>query len=127
MKKYLFLILVITITLGCSEKQTNCDVKSMKIIEIYNPSPPSKSYMYDIEFTDFNAECVNEKSIRKIIDELMSDKYLAKPIDVVRCYKYNGGGYINELIEPTGMSMYLIITDIDSLGRYYNYEIVQED
>jgi hypothetical protein len=126
--KLLFALLFIGITCTCCENTSKCNPNSIVIIDggVDSDNWLGKTYIYDLEFKNFDRSCVSDESIKELAIALTKNKKLKFPIGMVRCFEYNGGGIYNDIANPSGCDelRFLIINDIDSLGNFLDYEIV---
>jgi hypothetical protein len=119
-------LIIILILFACDDKKSNCDPTKYSILdESVSGSDEGSEYTYDIEFSDFDETCVSEVSVRDMLRKLIQKQKLRFPVTLIRCFKHNGGGFINDASSPAGDDdlMFLLIRDIDSASLSFDYEI----
>lgn len=125
--KKIFYIISMCLIVSCNQNKSKCDLKSIEIMEEYTEKIGSKyEYNYDLELRDFNRTCLNNLSVKELVIDLTKNKELKFPINTVRLFEYNGGGFYNELTKPSGCGelRFLIIHNIDKSGNFLDYEKV---
>lgn len=126
MKKILYII-SLGLIISCNQNKSKCDFKSIEIMEEYTEKIGSKyEYNYDLELRGFDRSCLNDQSIKELVLNLTKNKELKFPINTVRLFEYNGGGFYNDLTKPSGCGelRFLIIHNIDKSGNFLDYEKV---